>query len=41
MAFFRESDKGGQEAVVVKARVDDDLDSGGQLERTKDGLSVW
>lgn len=40
MAFFRESDKGGPEAIVVKAR-GDDLDSGGQFDRTKDGLSVW
>lgn len=39
MAFLRRSDKGGQKAVVVKAR-GDDLDSGGHFERTKDDLSM-
>jgi len=40
VAFFREGGRGDQEAVVVKAR-GDSLDSGGQFDRNKDGLSVW
>lgn len=40
VTFFREGGRGDQEAIVVKAR-GDGLDSGGQFDRNKDGLSVW